>query len=194
MHHVDHGAALESDALRREGAPGRRAREGPGVGGGRARPSAHRVPVLREPQLRLVEPASLADVVQPLLHVRDLQSDIASSGLPKVSQSPAKKGSLGSVDFPRISARAIHHLVAPAHYGLLMGRPKIYEEPRVATAIRLPTSLREELQAAAVEREVSVNFLVTRAVSDYLGQLPSVSDDQSRPRRRRRRTTVKASS
>lgn len=47
-----------------------------------------------------------------------------------------------------------------------MGRPRIYEEPRAATAIRLPASLRDELQAAVVERDVSVNFLVTRAVVD----------------------------
>jgi len=52
-----------------------------------------------------------------------------------------------------------------------MGRPRIYDEPRIATAIRLPASLREELHAAATERDVSVNFLVTRAISDYLGQL-----------------------
>jgi hypothetical protein len=33
-----------------------------------------------------------------------------------------------------------------------MGRPRIYDEPRVATAIRLPATLHEELRAAAVER------------------------------------------
>ena len=75
-----------------------------------------------------------------------------------------------------------------------MGRPRIYEEPRVATAVRLPASLRDELQAAAVERDVSVNFLVTRAVLDYLRRLPSVSDEQRGPRRAGRRTVVKASS
>ena len=53
-----------------------------------------------------------------------------------------------------------------------MGSPRIYDEPRIATAIRLPVSLRDELQAVAAEREVSVNFLVIRAVSDYLQQLP----------------------
>jgi hypothetical protein len=52
-----------------------------------------------------------------------------------------------------------------------MGRPKIYDEPRVATAIRLPTSLRNALLAAATARDVSVNLLVTRAVADYLGRL-----------------------
>ena len=75
-----------------------------------------------------------------------------------------------------------------------MGRPKIYEEPRVATAIRLPVSLRDELQAAAIERDVSVNFLVTRAVLDYLRRLPKVSDEPRGLRRSGRRTVGKASS
>lgn len=75
-----------------------------------------------------------------------------------------------------------------------MGRPRIYEEPRVATAIRLPASLRDELQAAALERDVSVNFLVTRAVHDYLRRLPSISDEQRGQRRAGRRAAVKASS
>lgn len=43
--------------------------------------------------------------------------------------------------------------------------------PRVSTAVRLPQELHEELQRAAEEREVSVNFLVTRAVYHYLNQL-----------------------
>ena len=73
-----------------------------------------------------------------------------------------------------------------------MGRPKIYEEPRVATAVRLPTSLRDELQAAAAERDVSVNFLVTRAVRDYLTRLPPVTDQRREPRRAARRATLKA--
>lgn len=55
-----------------------------------------------------------------------------------------------------------------------MARPKLYSEPRVATAIRLPASVRDELQQAAAERDVSVNLLVTRAVCDYLRRLPPV--------------------
>jgi hypothetical protein len=58
-----------------------------------------------------------------------------------------------------------------------MSRPRIYDEPRVATAIRLPTSLHGELQIAATERDVSVNFLVTRAVSAFLAQLPPPDTD-----------------
>jgi hypothetical protein len=52
-----------------------------------------------------------------------------------------------------------------------MGRPRMYDEPRIATAIRLPVSLRDELLIAATERDVSVNLLVTHAVSDYLRRL-----------------------
>lgn len=43
---------------------------------------------------------------------------------------------------------------------------------RVSTAIRLPADLHAELQRCAEERDVSVNFLVTRAVHHYLQQLP----------------------
>lgn len=55
-----------------------------------------------------------------------------------------------------------------------MPRPKIYEEPRVATAVRIPTSLHNELKRIATSREVSVNFLVIRAVSDLVSR---VGDD-----------------
>lgn len=64
-----------------------------------------------------------------------------------------------------------------------VGRPRIYEEPRVATAIRLPISLRDELQSVAAERDVSVNLLVTRAVREYLGRLPPLGDAPPGPRR-----------
>lgn len=43
--------------------------------------------------------------------------------------------------------------------------------PRVSTAVRLPAELHAELQQQAEEREVSVNFLVTRAVAHYLKAL-----------------------
>lgn len=75
-----------------------------------------------------------------------------------------------------------------------MGRPRIYEEPRVATAIRLPTSLRNKLRATAAERDVSVNLLVTRAVLDYLERLPSLSDAPSGPRRVARGPRIGAAS
>ncbi|MCC5954055.1 MAG: toxin-antitoxin system HicB family antitoxin, partial [Acidimicrobiia bacterium] len=43
---------------------------------------------------------------------------------------------------------------------------------RVVTAVRLPRSLHRRLRHAATERDVSVNFLVTRAVGDLLDHLP----------------------
>ena len=53
-----------------------------------------------------------------------------------------------------------------------MGRPKVYNEPRKTTAVRLPTSLHAELRKAAAARDVSVNLLVTNAVSEFLRRLP----------------------
>lgn len=58
-----------------------------------------------------------------------------------------------------------------------MSRPRVYDEPRVATAIRLPASLHGELQSAATARDVSVNFLVIRAVSAFLARLPPAEVD-----------------
>lgn len=54
-----------------------------------------------------------------------------------------------------------------------MGRPRISDEPRVATAVRLPESIHRRLQAAARDRDVSANLIVTRAVAEYLDRLPS---------------------
>ena len=58
-----------------------------------------------------------------------------------------------------------------------MGRPRIYDEPRVATAVRLPVSVHDELQRVASARAVSVNFLVTRAVTELLTHLPDPLTD-----------------
>jgi predicted transcriptional regulator len=58
-----------------------------------------------------------------------------------------------------------------------MARPKLYDEPRTSLALRLPKSLREELQAAADGRDVSVNFLVNRAICDYLKAHPTAALD-----------------
>lgn len=60
-----------------------------------------------------------------------------------------------------------------------MGRPRIYHEPRIATAVRIPASLRQDLQAAASERKVSVNLLITRAISEYLRRHPPFGVDGS---------------
>ena len=58
-----------------------------------------------------------------------------------------------------------------------MGRPRICDESRVLTAIRLPASLRNGLESAAFERDVSLNFLVTRAVEEYLSRLPPLDPE-----------------
>ncbi len=42
---------------------------------------------------------------------------------------------------------------------------------RTATAIRFPEELHDELVRAAAERNLSVNFLVTEAVRDFLPRL-----------------------
>lgn len=44
---------------------------------------------------------------------------------------------------------------------------------RVATAVRLPHELHQRLQEHAEMRDVSVNWLVTRAVEQFVDQLPS---------------------
>jgi predicted HicB family RNase H-like nuclease len=57
-----------------------------------------------------------------------------------------------------------------------MARPKVYEEKRVPTAVRIPESLHRQLQAAADEREISVNFLIVRAIKKHLEQLPPLDE------------------
>lgn len=47
------------------------------------------------------------------------------------------------------------------------------KDNRVATAIRLPREMHEELQRQAELRDVSVNFLIVRAVNDFLENLPT---------------------
>ena len=65
-----------------------------------------------------------------------------------------------------------------------MARPRTCDEPRIATAVRLPESVHRRLHEAANDRDVSANLLVTRAVTEYLDRLPS-ADDELEPTRRR---------
>ena len=58
-----------------------------------------------------------------------------------------------------------------------MARPKIYEERRVATAVRLPASVHAELQRLARARDVSVNYVVTRAVEELLANSSGLDAD-----------------
>jgi len=46
----------------------------------------------------------------------------------------------------------------------------------VTTAVRLPASLHDRLRDCALERDVSVNLLVTKAVEAYLDQLPPLDE------------------
>lgn len=57
-----------------------------------------------------------------------------------------------------------------------MSRPRTFDEKRVATAIRLPESVHHRLRQAAIDRDVSANLLVTRAVCDYLDRLCKADD------------------
>ena len=65
-----------------------------------------------------------------------------------------------------------------------MPRPRLYEEPRVATAVRLPVSIYRRLHDAASDRDVSANLLVIRAVSELLDRLPASSTSLGESRTR----------
>ncbi len=47
---------------------------------------------------------------------------------------------------------------------------------RTTTAIRFPDSLHERLKEAADERDLSINFLVVKAVEDFLERLVPASE------------------
>jgi len=56
-----------------------------------------------------------------------------------------------------------------------MSRPKVHGD-RVTTAIRLPVELHGRLLAAADEGDVSANFLIAKAIEDFLPRLVPVSE------------------
>jgi predicted HicB family RNase H-like nuclease len=58
-----------------------------------------------------------------------------------------------------------------------MARPRLYDEPRIATAVRLPSDLHERLRLEAMRRQVSANLLVERAIAIYLDRLPPLADE-----------------
>lgn len=43
--------------------------------------------------------------------------------------------------------------------------------PRITTAVRLPAPIHERLKEAAEERDLSVNYLVVKAVEEFLDRL-----------------------
>jgi predicted HicB family RNase H-like nuclease len=53
-----------------------------------------------------------------------------------------------------------------------MARPRIYDGPRVTTAVRLTPEMRDQLHEAACAQGISVNQLVVATLSEYLGSLP----------------------
>jgi predicted transcriptional regulator len=55
-------------------------------------------------------------------------------------------------------------------------RPRVYDQPRVATAVRLPKQLHQRIQRAADERQVSVNYIVERAIERYLERMVPVAE------------------
>jgi hypothetical protein len=57
-----------------------------------------------------------------------------------------------------------------------MGRPRVHDEPRVTTAVRVPKTLHERVRDAADERGVGVNTLVVRALEEYLDRLVPVDE------------------
>lgn len=64
----------------------------------------------------------------------------------------------------------------------MRGRPREYDD-RVSTSIRLPVDLHQRLSVAAEEREVSVNYLVNKAIADFLDRLiPADEIMLTRPR------------
>ena len=65
-----------------------------------------------------------------------------------------------------------------------MARPKLYEEPRVNTAVRLPRALHSKLRKTAYERELGVNLLITRAIESYLAGLEAPPPGLKRRRSR----------
>jgi len=50
------------------------------------------------------------------------------------------------------------------------------QKKRTATAIRFPQQLHDELVQAAADRNLSVNYLVTEAVKDFLPRLIPAED------------------
>jgi hypothetical protein len=64
----------------------------------------------------------------------------------------------------------------------LMPRPRTYEEPRLATAVRLPASLHLRLRAEARDRQVSANLLVEWAITDFLDRLPALQSTLGTPK------------
>lgn len=49
-----------------------------------------------------------------------------------------------------------------------MARPKVYEGERVTTAVRIPPQLHDQFRELADQRDVSVNYLINKAMQRYV--------------------------
>ncbi|GEM_PF-3573243 len=67
-----------------------------------------------------------------------------------------------------VCARTIPAGETAGGYGRTVGRPRIYHEARVATAVRLSPELHTELQERAKAEGCSANELVVRALREFL--------------------------
>jgi hypothetical protein len=70
------------------------------------------------------------------------------------------------------AAREIPAVDNPPHK---VGRPRS-AGPRTSTAVRLPDALHDRLNTAAIERDVSLNFLMVKAVEQFLDRLIPVEE------------------
>ena len=52
-----------------------------------------------------------------------------------------------------------------------MSRPRTYTEERISTQVRIPASTHRRLRKEAADRDVSVNYLINRAVDQFLRDL-----------------------
>ena len=68
-------------------------------------------------------------------------------------------------------AREVLALRRCNYYGVVMSRPKTSHKTRTTTAVRFPEELYEQLRQAADERDLSVNYLVVKAVEEFLERL-----------------------
>ena len=57
-----------------------------------------------------------------------------------------------------------------------MTRPRQHDERTVTTAVRLPPEVHERLKAAAEERDLSMNWMINRAVERFLERLIPVDE------------------
>ena len=58
-----------------------------------------------------------------------------------------------------------------------MARPPEHDQRRT-TAVRLPPELHDRLKQAAADRDLAVNYLIVRALEDYLDRLIPVEELQ----------------